>query len=146
MIRGAVPADQPVLRDIFARASLSNAGDRDALAAHPGALDFDWPDGSRARCQAVVDTAGTVVGFVTTTRAGDHLEIADLFVDPDRMRQGHARSLLDDVVAHAREVGASRLEVDANPHARDFYEATGFAVTGTVTTEFGPGLRMARPV
>jgi hypothetical protein len=33
-IRWSTPADLPALTDVFARASLSNEGDRDALLAH----------------------------------------------------------------------------------------------------------------
>ena len=37
-IRWSTPADLPALTDVFARAALSNEGDRDALLAHPEAL------------------------------------------------------------------------------------------------------------
>lgn len=55
-------ADLSVLRDVFARASPSNAGDADALTSHPGALDFEWPDDRQVHCMVAVDTSGTVVG------------------------------------------------------------------------------------
>jgi hypothetical protein len=35
VIRLGVPADLPAVRDVFRRASLSNAGDRAVLLAHP---------------------------------------------------------------------------------------------------------------
>ena len=141
MIRDARPVDLPALRSVFERASLSNAGDRAALRAHPEALEFSWPTAPSARCRVAVFDAG-VVGFATTTEADGVVELVDLFVDPDRMRQGVARSLVDDVVAWARASSARRIGVDGNPHARGFYEAVGFAVEGEVSTEFGPGLRL----
>ena len=142
-IRDASRADLPALRSVFERASLSNAGDRAALAAHPQALQFSWPTARSARCRVAVDALdGGVVGFATTTQADGAVELVDLFVDPDRMRQGIARSLVDDVVAWARTGGAHRIGVDGNPHARGFYEAVGFVVEGHVSTEFGPGLRL----
>ena len=44
-IRWSTPADLPALTDVFARASLSNEGDRDALLARPEALVLEG-DGS----------------------------------------------------------------------------------------------------
>ena len=143
LIRDARAVDLPALRSVFERASLSNAGDRAALQAHPEALEFSWPTAPGARCRVAVDTLGAgVVGFATTTEADGVVELVDLFVDPDRTRQGIARSLVDDVVAWARANGAHRIAVDGNPHARGFYEAVGFVVEGEVSTEFGPGLRL----
>ena len=145
MIRDASPGDLPRLRTVFERASLSNPGDRAALAAHPGALVFEWPDDPTSRCRVVADDAcGPVLGFVTTTSADRVVEVIDLFVDPDRMRRGIARTLIDDVEAYARSTGSWRIEVDGNPHARAFYEAVGFVAEATVVTEFGPGVRMVR--
>jgi ribosomal protein S18 acetylase RimI-like enzyme len=145
MIRDAASGDQTGLQSVFERASLSNPGDRAALEAHSIALVFAPSDDPTSRCRvATDDRTGTIVGFVTTTRAGDVLELVDLFVDPACMRQGIARSLLDDVVDHARDAGVERIGVDGNPQARAFYEAVGFVVEATVLTEFGPGLRMGR--
>jgi GNAT superfamily N-acetyltransferase len=143
VIRDARPVDLPALRSVFERASLSNAGDRAALRAHPEALEFPWPTAPSARCRVAVAVPDAgVVGFATTTEADGVVELVDLFVDPDHMRQGVARSLVDDVVAWARATGARRIGVDGNPHARGFYEAVGFVVEGEVSTEFGPGLRL----
>jgi GNAT superfamily N-acetyltransferase len=145
MIRDATPGDLPAVQSVFERASLSNPGDRAALLDHPAALVYSWPDDPTSRCRVATDDAvGTLVGFVTTTRADDVLELVDLFVDPGRMRQGIARALLGDVVVYARATGARRLEVDGNPHAHAFYEAVGFVVESMVVTEFGPGLRLGR--
>jgi GNAT superfamily N-acetyltransferase len=143
VIRDARPVDLPALRSVFERASLSNAGDRAALQAHPDALEFSWPTAPSARCRVAFDVLDAgVVGFATTTEVDGVVELVDLFVDPDRMRQGVARSLVDDVVAWARANSARRIGVDGNPHARGFYEAVGFVVEGEVSTEFGPGLRL----
>ena len=145
MIRDANPADLSELQSIFERASLSNAGDRAALLDHRAALLFAWPDDPTFRCRvAPVHGASRLAGFATTIRAGHVMELVDLFVDPEFMRKGIARSLLDDLVVHARATGAERLEVDGNPHAQSFYEAVGFVVESMVVTEFGPGLRLRR--
>ncbi len=138
MIRVAVPADLGALRDLFRRSSLSNAGDRASLLAHPEALEFAGlaVDEGLTRV-AVVD--GRIVGFATLLGDG---ELEDLFVDPGFMRRGTGRALVLDAVALARVRGLSRIEVTANGEALGFYESVGFVLDGAVETAFGRGSRM----
>jgi ribosomal protein S18 acetylase RimI-like enzyme len=142
-VRNADAHDVPALARIFRAASLSNAGDRDALLAHPGALALsaDFLAGGRTRVATVAD--GTVVGFATTRPTDPGvLELDDLFVDPDAMRKGVARQLIHRMATDAEREGIARIEVTANPHAFAFYDAVGFVVGARVDTEFGPAQRM----
>ena len=145
-IRTARPGDLDALREIFRRSSLSNPGDRDALLAHPEVLV--WPgDGiATGRTRVAVDADGTPVGFASTLPAGDDVELDDLFVDPDRMRQGIARALVEDLAGAARRAGASNVRVVANEHAAAFYAAVGFVPDGVAQTRFGPAPRLRRPL
>jgi GNAT superfamily N-acetyltransferase len=142
-IRSAGAADLPALRRIFRRASLSNAGDRDVLLAHPDALEL--PDGGVAdgRTRVAVAADGTVVGFITgLALGGSALELEDMFVDPDWMRMGVARGLVADLIATSRLDGIARIEVTANPHADGFYRSVGFVPWHECETQFGRPLRM----
>ena len=137
-IRTGIAGDLPALREVFRRASLSNAGDKTALLAHPEALllaDAGTTDG-RTRVAIMVDR---VVGFATMLKAGGVLELEDLFVDPDWMRRGIGRQLVRDCLTIARE---GRIDVTANPHSVPFYRAVGFAGRTDVATPFGFGTRM----
>jgi ribosomal protein S18 acetylase RimI-like enzyme len=141
-IRTALSTDVDPIRTVYRRASLWNEGDRDALLANPDALEFD-PEPVAAGRTRVAVAGGQVVGFATTRASGaDTLELDDLFVDPDRMRQGIATALIRDAEQAARAAGVACVEVVANGHALAFYRAVGFTVTGTVETRFGPGTRM----
>jgi GNAT superfamily N-acetyltransferase len=142
VIRDAVPADVAVLRRLYRRASLSNEGDRMNLLANPDALEWGGLGGDDQRTRVAATAGGRIAGFATSLRAGDALELDDLFVDPDWRRRGAARALVLDVVAHARNKGIGRIQVTANQHALVFYEKVGFAVDHEVQTRFGPGLRM----
>jgi GNAT superfamily N-acetyltransferase len=142
LIRDSVPADLDALRDVYRRSSLSNDGDRESLLANPGVLEFPGPATGGGRTRVAVATGGQVVGFATILIAGDAAELHDLFVDPGWMRRGIGRALVLDAIAIARDRGASRVEVTANPHALVFYESVGFAVDHEVQTRFGPGSRM----
>ncbi len=137
LIRVASPGDIAALRDIFRRSSLSNEGDRDALLAHPEALELPALAVNEGRTRVAV-AAGHIVGFATLLGS----ELEDLFVDPNWMRRGIGRILVFDAISEARRNGLTRLEVTANPHALHFYASVGFLGDGTVETEFGPGERM----
>jgi GNAT superfamily N-acetyltransferase len=142
VIRDAAPADVAVLRQVYRRASLSNEGGRATLLSNPDVLEFPGLGGDDRRTRVAVAADGRIAGFATSLPAGDVIELDDLFVDPDWMRQGAGRALVLDAVAIARDLGARRIEVTANPHALVFYGKTGFVADQEVQTRFGPGLRM----
>jgi GNAT superfamily N-acetyltransferase len=134
-------ADLPALTDVFVRASLSNWRDRDVLLAHPDALVLE-PDGVAEGRTRVATQEEDIVGFATSRLADGVLDLEDLFVDPEWMRHGIGRQLVQDVAAIARTGGIERLVVAANPHALAFYEALGFVADGVVETRFGSAPRM----
>ena len=83
-----------------------------------------------------------VVGFASLRGGPPAFELEDLFVDPDWMRRGVARALVADLSERAHIVGATCIEVDANPHAWAFYESAGFVSIGEAALEHGTGARM----
>ena len=142
-VRDARADDEPILARIFRRASLSNAGDREALLADPEALTLSDDLVARGRTRVATFANGVVVGFASTRPTGRGvLELDDLFVDPDAMRRGVARQLIRRIATEAATEDVVRIDVMANPHARGFYEAVGFVVGAPVDTRFGPALRM----
>jgi GNAT superfamily N-acetyltransferase len=141
MIRLGVPADLPAATGVYRRASLSNAGDRDNLLAHPEFLVLG-PEGLAEGRTYVAEEDGSVVGFATWAETDGSIELEDLFVDPGWMRRGIATALVSRIVDVLRARGAECLEVTANPHAREFYSAAGFADCGVAETEFGAAPRM----
>jgi N-acetylglutamate synthase-like GNAT family acetyltransferase len=141
-VRAATSVDLPSLRDVYRRASLSNADDAPALLAHPQFLVLPEAEVLAGHTRVAVDEDGTVVGFATTVGRGPVRELEDLFVDPRQQRRGTGALLVADAVALLRADGAERLDVLANPHASRFYAAVGFERDGEVPTELGPGIRM----
>jgi hypothetical protein len=72
MIRLGTSADLPACSDVYRRASLSNAGDRDNLLAHPEYLILG-PEGlARAACTSL---RKTVPSSVLRARGGRCLEV-----------------------------------------------------------------------
>src|SRR3984893_7115550 len=125
MIRLGTPGDLTAATSVYRRASLSNAGDRDNLLAHPEYLILG-PEGLAEGRTHVAEQDGTVVGFATWAESDGTIELEDLFVDPDYMRRGIASELVRRISDVSRARGAARLEVTANPHAMAFYRSAGF--------------------
>jgi len=141
MIRLGTSADLAGAASVYRRASLSNAGDRDNLLAHPEYLILG-PEGLAEGRTHVAEEDGSLVGFATWVETAGTIELEDLFVDPGYMRRGIAAVLVNRIAEVLRERGVERLEVTANPHALGFYRAIGFTDCGVAETEFGAAPRM----
>jgi len=141
MIRPGVPADLSAATDVYRRASLSNAGDRNNLLAHPEYLILG-PEGLAEGRTYVAEENGSVVGFATWAEADGTIELEDLFVDPGWRRRGIATALVSHIVDVLRARGLECLEVTANLHAQEFYSAAGFVNCGVAETDFGAAPRM----
>jgi GNAT superfamily N-acetyltransferase len=141
VIRLGTPADLAAATGVYGRASLSNAGDRDLLLAHPEYLVLR-PEGLAEGRTYVAEADGVVVGFATWAEADGGIELEDLFVEPGYMRRGIAMALVRRVAEFLRARGVQRLEVTASPDALAFYRAAGFTDGGVAETEFGTAPRM----
>jgi GNAT superfamily N-acetyltransferase len=127
---------------VFRRSSLSNEGDREALLAHPEHLLLPVEPVQAGCTRLAEDLDGGVVGFATVERFKDSAELIDLFVDPESMRQGIGRELVDDAQQALARDGIRDLWVTANQHAMPFYVAMGFEAIEPVATALGSGIRM----
>jgi GNAT superfamily N-acetyltransferase len=120
-IRLAQESERAALEDLQRRSSMHQPVYRAQLEAQPDAIELPTEQ----------ITAGLV-------------RVADgLFVEPERMRAGVGRRLIEDAKLIARERGAARIDVVANPQAIAFYEAVGFMRVGEAQTRFGPAPRMS---
>jgi GNAT superfamily N-acetyltransferase len=141
IVRVAVPAERLDLIELQRRASLANPGDRDAILAHPEAVDTPVEQ-FEALQVLVAEDAGSHLGFAAVIPRDDgDAELDALFVEPDLWRGGVGRALVGACVAHARRDGARILHVIGNPHADGFYRTVGFVPADPVQTEFGPASR-----
>jgi GNAT superfamily N-acetyltransferase len=141
MIRLGTPSDLDTITDVYRSASLSNAGDRDRLLAHPEYLVLE-PEGLTEGRTHVAEEDGSVVGFATWAETDGGIELEDLFVDPKWMRRGIATALVDRIADVVRSRDADTLEVTASPDALEFYRALGFIDAGVAETAFGSAPRM----
>ena len=145
-IRPARPSERSALEELQRRASLANASDREAILAHPDAIDL--PQVQIDALQVfVAESAGSIQGFAALIpREDGDLELDALFVEPDTWRQGIGRRLIEHCVVVARQQGVAAIHVIGNPQAEGFYRACAFEQVGTTDTRFGIGLLMRRMV
>ena len=144
IVRLAVASEQKELEALQWRASLNNPGDRDALLAHPDAIELPLEQ-IRGGGVFVAEVAGSMMGFAAILpRDNGDFDLDALFVEPSAWRQGIGRALIEHCAAAARTAGAESLHVVGNPHAEGFYSSCGFEMLGTKQMRFGVGLLMKR--
>jgi GNAT superfamily N-acetyltransferase len=144
VIRRAVPDERQALEDLQRRASLVYEEYREALLAHPDAIELPLEQIENAWTY-VAELAGEISGFsVVLPRPDGDAELDGLFVEPTLWRRGIARCLMQRAEKRAASEGAKSIHVIANPKARDFYTACGFELIGEAQTRFGAGLAMLK--
>lgn len=143
-VRTAIASERDALEELQRRASLANAGDREALLAHPDAIEVPADQIAAGRV-FVLECDGLLAGFAAVLPRGDgDTELDALFVEPHLQRRGFGRRLVDHCAQVAFERGSAALHVVGNLHAREFYLSCGFAAVGAAETRFGPALQMVR--
>ena len=63
--------------------------------------------------------------------------LEDLWIDPDWIAKGIGAALFRHTAAHAQELGARRLEWEAEPNAIGFYERMGAVYVRDSVSEWG---------
>jgi GNAT superfamily N-acetyltransferase len=112
------------LREI-ARASKGSWGyEPERVTEWAAGLDLS-PAGLRKKEFYVAEVAGSVVGWSALIPGGEVCWFDDLWVDPASIGQGVGTRLFRHAVGRAREIGASRIELEAERHAVGFYEKMG---------------------
>lgn len=143
-LRDAAAAEAAVLEGLQRRSSDVWEAYREQLAANPDAIELPqtFIDEGWVRVAAADD--GSLIGFSVVIPTDDRVhELDGLFVEPDHLRGGVGRALVQDAAERAARAGAELLEVTAGP-AQGFYEKVGFQVIGPAETLFGPAVRMRR--
>ena len=143
-IRKAEPGEREALEALQRRASLMWEEHRDALLAHPDAIDLP-ADQIAAGHVFVCEHHGEVAGFgVVLPREDGQAELDGLFVEPAAWGRGVGRRLIGEAERLAMSRVATTLHVIANARALGFYTACGFELDGQAQTRFGVACTMKR--
>ncbi len=84
------------------------------------------------RRTTVAERDGRILGFTTLEGEPPTGVLGMMFVDPQAIGQGIGRLLFEPTVATGRDLGFTRLTIDADPNAEPFYRAMGAVRTGDV--------------
>ncbi|WP_316014222.1 GNAT family N-acetyltransferase [Roseobacter sp. HKCCA0434] len=109
----------------------------DALLArsYPRLLAADYPPSVLFTALPLISRAQPAL--VTTAAVGHVRHVAS---DPERLRRGIARRLLEHVIAKARAAGLTRLDCLSTRTAVPFYEAMGFGVVAPRDIPLAPAI------
>ena len=137
-IRAARRSEHEILSSI-ARASKAHWGySAEAMAGWEQELTIT-ADSIATRPTFVAEVDGHVAGFFQLASVEQGIEIDHFWVAPAFMRLGVGRALLRRAAEQAANLGFTRLEIDADPHAEAFYLACGARPTGAVIAAPVPG-------
>ncbi len=108
-------------------------------------LTLTQEDMSASRLQ-VGEADDVIVGVAQVSAAGDVAYLEKLFVEPDRLRSGAGRALFAWAVRTAKDMGADRLAIEADPGAAAFYRRMGARDDGVAPSASIPGRSLPRLV
>ena len=76
-----------------------------------------------------------IIGFYALAGNGARLSLDHLWVAPAAIGKGNGRALMEHAVKRARQLGATALEIEADPNAQGFYARIGARKVGYRATE-----------
>jgi len=123
-IRAARPDEGERLRQIAIDAKGHWGYDRDWIRSWAAQGDFS-AEAMLGKPVLVAEAAGCAVGFAALIPQGAAAVLDDLWVEPAWIGRGVGRKLFDACASRARELGAERMEWEAEPNAVGFYEKLG---------------------
>jgi GNAT superfamily N-acetyltransferase len=137
MIRDARETDFERLRQIAIDSKAHWGYDRKLVEDWAEGGEFE-PERLRRRLVYVAEADGAPVAWASLIPRGEVGWLEDLWVEPAWIGRGLGRLLFEHVKERARELGATRLEWEAEPNARGFYERMGGSyVRDSEVTEWG---------
>jgi len=142
-IRAARPEQAPLL-SALARRSKGHWGYSEQFLDDCRAELTVSPESIAAQPTFVAEDDGAVVGFYALAPPDadgpdDECELAQLFVEPAAIGDGHGRRLLGHALAQAAAAGWRRLRVQSDPNAAGFYRAMGGRDAGEEPSASIPG-------
>jgi GNAT superfamily N-acetyltransferase len=137
VIRDGRDADFGRLREIAVDAKAHWGYDRGRVEEWAAAGDFERESLGK-RLVYVAEADGEPVGWASLVPRGEAGWLEDLWVEPAWIGRGVGRMLFEHVKERARDLGVARLEWEAEPNARGFYERMGGSyVRESEVTEWG---------
>ncbi|MFE9920424.1 GNAT family N-acetyltransferase [Streptomyces sp. NPDC005774] len=130
-IRSARATEAEMLSALALRSKAHWGYDAEFLEACRDELTVGANEVARRRAM-VADRDGHILGFTTLEGEPPTGVLGMMFVEPRAVGQGIGSLLFKSTVAAGRDLGFTRLTIDADPNAEPFYRAMGAVRTGNV--------------
>ena len=137
-IRAVHPSELDALTDLCLRSKAYWGYDAAFMAACRAELTLRPTDLAETSL-VVAERDGIAVGLVQVAVENGVCDLLKLFVEPDRIGQGHGAALFSWAVDEARRLGARTMTIEADPDAVPFYRSRGAREVGTVPSGSIPG-------
>jgi GNAT superfamily N-acetyltransferase len=124
VIRPAQPQEGKRLREIALAAKAHWGYDEDWVSGWAAQGDFT-PEALAGKPVLVAEFGGHALGFASLIPQGEVCVLDDLWIDPDWIGRGIGTRLFEACAERARDLGATRMEWEAEPNAVGFYEKLG---------------------
>ncbi|MFE9573580.1 GNAT family N-acetyltransferase [Streptomyces sp. NPDC006692] len=131
LIRPARATEARMLTDLALRSKAHWRYDAEFMEACREELTVAANEVTRRRA-TVADRDGHILGFTTLEGEPPTGVLGMMFVDPRAIGQGIGRLLFEHTIAAGRDLGFTRLTIDADPNAEPFYRAMGAVHVGNV--------------
>jgi GNAT superfamily N-acetyltransferase len=145
-LRGVRPDELPILSELCLRSKAVWGYDDAFMTACRTELTLR-PDELRSTHLQVAERDTGVVGLAQVKVTGPDADLLKLFVDPAELRSGVGGLLFEWATAMARNLGAARMTIEADPDAVPFYlrmgaRQAGFAASQSIVGRMLPRLQV----
>ena len=138
VIRPPTIDELPALGDLCMRSKAVWGYDDKFMEACRDELSFDALD-LQMTVIAVAEECSNLIGVAKVKVADSQADLLKLFVEPGRLRSGIGKLLLAWAAGVARNMGATRLFIEADPDAAPFYRRMGAVDVGLAPSSSIPG-------
>ncbi len=138
-LRSARADELSALSDLCLRSKAVWGYDAAFMAACRAELMLHADELTSTHIQVAESADGSIAGMAQVKVTGPDAELSKLFVDPGRIRDGAGRLLFGWAANTARDLGAVRMIIDADPDAAGFYRRMGAQIERMVPSGSIPG-------
>jgi len=138
VIRPATIDELSALSELCMRSKAVWGYDERFMEACRAELSIDLRDLQMTKI-AVAEEGSSLIGVAQVQVSDNQANLLKLFVEPGRLRHGVGSVLLTWATGVARDMGASRLVIEADPDAAPFYRRMGAVDVGLAPSGSIPG-------
>jgi GNAT superfamily N-acetyltransferase len=143
LIRSPSIDELPRLSDLCFRSKAVWGHDGTFMEACRHELSFAPPDLEQTRI-AVAEEDGRILGVVQVKISALDADLLKLFIEPEALRNGTGSALFAWAAAISKEMGATRMVIEADPDAVPFYRKMGARDAGQAPSGSIPGRMLPR--